>query len=311
MQIVQKWSPLEPFLRGAAVALGNFDGVHRGHVKLLQAAHAARPDLPLAVLTFEPHPREFFRPDDPPFRLTLADEKATALAAHGVTLIYQLAFDDTFAAMTAKDFLDNVLDRGIGARHICCGPDFAFGNRRGGDVAVLSNWSEQASIGLTIVPALTDAKGQISSSRIRHLLQGGYPEQAAEELGRPWSLRGVVVHGDARGRQIGFPTANLSLGRHLEPARGVYAVTVACHEMTSFLEFGVANIGRRPTVNGLDTRLEVHLFDFDADLYGKTLDIALISFIRAEKKFPSLQDLKAQIKLDVARSRALLGQAQR
>ena len=193
---------------------------------MIRAAHAARPKVPLAVLTFEPHPREHFRPDDPPFRLTLSAERAEALEALGVTLLYELRFDHEFSLMPAEAFVSEVLHQGLGARHLVCGPDFAFGRRRGGGTDFLAEHAEAMGMGLTLVPLLTDGGGPISATRIRRVLQDGYPERATADLGRPWAVRGVVAHGDARGRTIGFPTANIALGRHLEPARGVYAVTV-------------------------------------------------------------------------------------
>jgi riboflavin kinase/FMN adenylyltransferase len=304
-RIFPGWTGLPPEARGATVALGNFDGVHLGHQQVLRAAHAARPDAPLAVLTFEPHPRELFRPDDPPFRLTLPAERACALAAHGVALVYELAFDKAFSLMSADAFVAEVLHAGLGARHLACGPDFAFGHRRGGDVAFLADQAQARGIGLTIVPPLADAEGAISSTRIRRALQDGYPERATALLGRPWAIRGTVAHGDKRGRTIGFPTANVALGRHLEPARGVYAVTIALPDGTT--RNGVANIGRRPTVNeGPESRLEVNLFDFQGDLYGQEISVALHAYLRGEQKFAGLDALKAQIAADAAQARAFL-----
>lgn len=288
------------------MALGNFDGVHRGHASVIRAAHAARPDAPLAVLTFEPHPREVFRPDDPPFRLTLSAERAEALAGLGVRFLYELPFDHEFSLMTAEDFVAKVLQEGIGARHLVSGHDFAFGHRRGGSTGYLAARAEALGMGITIVPAVVDAEGPISSTRIRRLLQDGYPERAAEELGRPWTIRGIVGHGDKRGRTIGFPTANVPLGRHLEPARGVYAVTARLDGGEIFK--GVANIGRRPTVNsGTESRLEVNLFDFSGDIYGAEITVSLHAYIRAEVKFPGLDALKAQIAADAVEARRLLG----
>jgi riboflavin kinase/FMN adenylyltransferase len=226
MRIFNDWRGLPDDARGATIALGNFDGVHLGHAAVLRAAHAARPDAPLAVLTFEPHPREVFRPDDPPFRLTLPAERADALAALGCTLLYELPFNQVFSLMMADTFVSDVLHQGLGARHLTTGVDFAFGHRRGGDAAFLAARAEALGMGVTQVPALTDAGGPLSSTRIRRALQDGYPERATAELGRPWAIRGEVAHGDQRGRTIGFPTANVALGRHLEPARGVYAVTI-------------------------------------------------------------------------------------
>lgn len=308
MRILHDWRALPADARGATVALGNFDGVHRGHEHLIRAAHAARPDAPLAVLTFEPHPRELFRPDDPPFRLTLSAERADALAALGVGLLYELPFNHAFSLMSAESFVADVLHEGVGARHLVCGPDFAFGHRRGGSTGFLAARAEALGMGLTLVPLVSDAQGPLSSTRIRRELQDGYPERATAELGRAWTIRGEVAHGDARGRTIGFPTANIALGRHLEPARGVYAVNVRLPDGS--VHKGVANIGRRPTVNaGLESRLEVNLFDFNADLYGMDLAVSLHSYIRAEVKFPSLDALKAQIAADANEARRLLGAA--
>lgn len=291
--------------RSASVALGNFDGVHLGHAQVLRTAHAARPDAPLAVLTFEPHPREHFRPEDPPFRLTLSAERAQVLGAQGVRIVYELPFDAAFSLMPAEAFVADVLHAGLGARHIVAGPDFAFGHRRGGDIAMLAARAEALGIGFTAAPVLADAGGPISSSRIRRLLQDGYPERAAGELGRPWAIAGVVAHGDKRGRTIGFPTANIPLGRHLEPARGVYAVTVRLPDGGTVP--GVANIGRRPTVHaGPESRLEVHLFDFSGDLYGQHLSVSLHAFLRGERKFSGLDELKAAIAADAARAREML-----
>jgi riboflavin kinase/FMN adenylyltransferase len=305
MRTFDHWRGLPADARGATVALGNFDGVHRGHAELIKAAHAARPKAALAVLTFEPHPREHFRPDDPPFRLTLSAERAEALAALGVTLLYELPFNDEFSHMPAERFVTEVLHEGLGARHLVCGPDFAFGYRRGGDTAYLAHRAEALGMGLTLVPLLADAGGPISSTRIRRVLLDGYPERAIADLGRPWTIRGIVAHGDARGRTIGFPTANIALGRHLEPARGVYAVTVRLPD--GRWRHGVANIGRRPTVNqGPESRLEVNIFDFDGDLYGAELSVALHAYIREERRFPGLDALKSQIAMDAGEARRLL-----
>jgi riboflavin kinase/FMN adenylyltransferase len=305
MRIFRHWQDLPGDARGASVALGNFDGVHLGHARVVAAAHAARPDAPLAVLTFEPHPREHFRPDDPPFRLTLSAERADALAALGVQLIYEMPFDHDFSLIGAEDFVADILHRGLGARHLACGADFAFGRRRGGSTAFLGARAEALGIGLTLVPALSDAQGPLSSTRIRRYLQDGYPERATEELGRPWTIRGIVAHGDKRGRTIGFPTANIPLGRHLEPARGVYAVRVRTPDGATY--GGVANIGRRPTVNeGPESRLEVNVFDFASDLYGTELAVSLLAYLRPEQKFAGLDALKAQIAADAAEARRLL-----
>lgn len=299
------WRGLPEDARGGTVALGNFDGVHLGHAAVLAAAHQARPDLALAALTFEPHPREHFRPDDPPFRLTLLPAKAAALAAAGARHVHALPFDTGLAAMGAEEFVEEVLHRGLGAKHLACGPDFAFGHRRGGDVEFLRVAAEARGIGLSIVPHVADAEGHISSTRIRRLLQDGYPERAAALLGRAFSIVGPVTHGDARGRTIGFPTANIPLGRHLEPARGVYAVRATLTDGRSVP--GVANLGRRPTLGGDPiSRLEAHLFDFEGDLYGQEASVALHHFLREERKFADFNALKVQIAEDAAAARRML-----
>ena len=305
MQRHENWRALPPGVRGAVLALGNFDGVHRGHAQVLATAHAARPDAPLAVLTFEPHPREMFRPEDPPFRLSLPSARADALAQLGVQHVIEVGFDPAFSLYTADHFVDEVLHGAIGAVHLACGPDFAFGHRRGGDVALLARRAEGLGMGLSVVPPLADARGPISSTRIRRALQDGYPERATADLGRPWAVRGTVAHGDARGRTIGFPTANIALGRQLEPARGVYAVSVV---VDGAVVPGVANIGRRPTVaEGTLSRVEAHLFDFAGDLYGRELDVSLHAFLRPERKFGGLEELRIQIALDAAQARTALG----
>ncbi len=305
MQTIRTWHDLSDATRCATVALGNFDGVHRGHAHVLRAAHAARPGAKLAVLTFEPHPRELFRPDDPPFRLTLERERQDALAALGVEILYEIPFDRAFSELSAEAFVNDVLHDGIGAVHLACGADFAFGHRRGGDVAFLAGRAEALGMGLSVVPSLSDAQGPISSTRIRRLLQDGYPERAAADLGRPWAVRGVVSHGDKRGRTIGFPTANIPLGQHLEPTRGVYAVTATLADGATVP--GVANIGRRPTVeDGLQSRVEAHLFDWEGDLYGQEIAVALHVFLRAERKFASFDELRGQIATDASQARAVL-----
>jgi riboflavin kinase/FMN adenylyltransferase len=308
MRIFRDWRATPAGGRGASVALGNFDGVHLGHASLIRAAHAARPDAPLAVLTFEPHPRELFRPEDPPLRLTLSAERADALARLGVAILYELPFDAAFSHMSADAFVSEVLHRGIGARQLACGPDFAFGHRRGGDAAFLAARAEALGIGLTIAPLLSDEQGPISSTRIRRLLQDGYPGQAASLLGRVWTIRGVVQHGEKLGRTLGFPTVNIPLGRHLEPARGVYAVTVRMPDGSE--RPGVANVGRRPTVApDLASLLEVFLFDFSGDLYGAELTVGLHTFLREERKYDTLAAMTEQMIADAAEARQVLDRA--
>ena len=305
MSLYTDWRNLPPAARNTVAALGNFDGVHRGHVHLLDTLRMARPDHPLSVVTFDPHPRMLFRPQDPSFRLMLPDVRAAALAEQSVDHVFQVPFDAEFSRLSADRFVNDVLVNSLGVAHVACGADFAFGHRRTGNIECLETLLAPHGIGLTIVPQLSDEGGPISSSRIRRLLQEGYPERAAEELGRPWSITGPVMHGDQRGRLLGFPTANIPLTQHLEPARGVYAARVMLPDGRVIP--GVANIGRRPTINdGRESRLEVHLFDFNEDLYGQTLSVALIALLREEKRFSGLDELKAQIAADAAQARAIL-----
>ncbi|KXV12776.1 bifunctional riboflavin kinase/FAD synthetase [Gluconobacter oxydans] len=299
------WRNIPAAARNTVAALGNFDGVHRGHVHLLDTLRMARPDHPLSVVTFDPHPRTLFRPQDPPFRLMLPDVRAAALGEQGVDHVFQIPFDAEFSRLSAEQFVNDVLVNGLGVAHVACGADFAFGHRRTGNIERLETLLAPHGIGLTIVPQLSDEGGPISSSRIRRLLQEGYPERAAQELGRPWSITGPVMHGDQRGRLLGFPTANIPLTQHVEPARGVYAARVTLPDGRVIP--GVANIGRRPTINdGQESRLEVHLFDFNEDLYGQILSVALIALLREEKRFSGLDELKTQIAADAAQARSIL-----
>lgn len=303
--IIRDWRQVPDALRGCTLALGNMDGVHLGHLAVLRAAHAARPELPLATLTFEPHPREYFRPEDPPFRLTLLPAKAQALGAAGARAVFALSFDAALANLPAEAFVEQILHQALGARHLACGGDFAFGHRRGGDAGFLGRAAEARGIGLTVVPPVTDAQGPISSTRIRRLLQDGYPERATEKLGRPWEIRGEVVHGDKLGRVLGWPTANIWLGGHLEPARGVYATTVLLADGRELQ--AVSNIGRRPTLGGdPQTRLETFIFDFSGDLYGQEIGVRLRHFLREDRKFDGLEPLKLAIAEDERQAREIL-----
>ncbi|HWG81321.1 MAG TPA: bifunctional riboflavin kinase/FAD synthetase [Stellaceae bacterium] len=296
--------------RGAVVAIGNFDGVHLGHQAVIgEAGRIARAHgVPHAVLTFEPHPRRVFRPDDPPFRLTPFRAKSRHLEALGVDLLFTLHFDHAFAQRSAADFIESVLVRNLGVRHAVVGYDFVFGHRRGGTPPLLQARGAELGFGVSVVAPMTAQGGAVySSTRIRELLGAGQPREAAALLGRFWEIEGRVERGEARGRTIGFPTANLMLDDYLRPAAGVYAVRVGIDEGGGTLwHDGVANLGRRPTFGGSDLRLEAHLFDFDHDLYGRHLRIALIEHLRPERKFPGIDALKAQIAADAAQARALL-----
>jgi riboflavin kinase/FMN adenylyltransferase len=303
--VFEHWSDTPARWQGGVVALGNFDGVHRGHQALLQrAAEIAKPlAAPVVALTFEPHPRRFFVPDTGPFRLTLPPAKVRLLAGHGVEAVLAQRFDEAFAALSADAFLDDVLKKGLGARHVVCGYDFTFGNRRSGNVEMLRAQGPQRGFGVTVLDPVMREGEIYSSTRIREALRAGMASEAAELLGHPWEIEGAVEKGDRRGRTIGFPTANVALGEHLRPRFGVYAVRALLER--NWLK-GVANLGRRPTVGKLQENFEVHLFDFADDIYRRTLRVALVDFIRPEMKFAGLEPLKAQIAADAEAARAIL-----
>jgi len=310
MRILRHFEHLPEVARGGAVALGNFDGVHRGHQALIGSAAGAASALgaPLVVTTFEPHPRSFFAPHDPPFRLTPFRSKAILLQALGVDVLLVLTFDRAMSHLTAEDFVQHVLVDGLAARHVTVGRDFRFGHRRGGDVALLERMGKAAGFTVNLVAPVAAADGEVySSTRARDYLVAGKPAHAAALLGRPFEIEGRVLPGDRRGRTIGFPTANLDLDGYLRPAFGVYAVRAGIGDGdTPEWVDGVANLGRRPTVDGERLLLETHLFDFSREIYGEHLRIALIEFIRPERRFDGLDALKAQIGEDCVTARRIL-----
>jgi riboflavin kinase / FMN adenylyltransferase len=296
--------------RGAVVALGNFDGLHLGHQRVIgeAGAIARRLAAPHAVLTFEPHPRSVFRPQDPPFRLTPFRVKSRRIEALGVDLLFTLHFDRAFSQRSAEEFINGVLVGGLGVRHVVIGYDFVFGHQRGGNPALLAERGAALGFGVDIVAPVAGGDGTVySATRIREHLLAGRPREAAALLGRFWEIDGRVERGDQRGRTIGFPTANIFLQDYLRPAAGVYAVRAGLDEggRTRWFD-AVANFGNRPTFGGVDLRLEVNLFDFAGDLYGRHLRVALIEHLRPEMKFSGIDALKAQIAADAARARELL-----
>jgi riboflavin kinase / FMN adenylyltransferase len=302
MQIFRHYDHLPGTAHGASVAIGNFDGVHRGHQALL--AHTKALGDKLGVLVFEPHPQEFFKPDGPRFRLTPFRAKSRLLERYGADILYALHFDANLAALTADDFIAKVLVEGIGARHIVVGQDFQFGKGRTGNVDLLKARGRERGFGVTTFDLLgAGPEAKISSTRIREALRDGKPEIAAQLLGHWWTVEGRVQPGDKRGRTIGFPTANVSLEGYLEPALGVYAVRVDIGGKT---HDGVANFGRRPTFDKKDVLLEVHLFDFSGDIYGQQIIVSFVSYLRPEMKFAGLDALKAQIAADSEKARGLL-----
>lgn len=309
MRIARLSGPVAPELRGGAFAIGNFDGVHGGHRALIGAAKsAAGSNGSLAgVLTFEPHPRQFFARNAPPFRLSNFRAKAAWLCDTGIDVMAVASFGSRMAMMSATDFVDQMLVRRLGVSHVVVGYDFAFGHKRSGNVAFLERAAAEHGFGLTVVDPIREGEEVVSSTRVRDALWQGNPRRAAALLGHPWEIHGRVRKGDQRGRTIGFPTANVALGGYIEPQFGVYAVQIGWPEDGKIVwREGVANLGRRPTFNKNDVLLEVNVFDFEGDLYGKRAQIRFIDFIRAEKKFDGLDALKAQIQADAKRSREIL-----
>jgi riboflavin kinase / FMN adenylyltransferase len=310
MRIFRHYEELPAVVRGGVVALGNFDGVHLGHQAVIGKALDLAKSLgaPAGVMTFEPHPRSVFTPDQPPFRLTPFRIKARLIEALSVDFLLMQHFDKAFAGHTAEQFIEEVLLRGLGVRAVVVGYDFCFGKGRQGSVEMLRGRPEFQTV---TVDAQTGPDGQTySSNLIRQSLLDGKPDMAARILGRPWEIEGRVETGDQRGRTIGFPTANLHLGDYMRPALGVYAVRAGIDQGTGTVwHDGVANLGRRPTFDKQDEILEAHLFDFDGDLYGRHLRVALAGYIRPERKFDGLPALKAQIAADCDTARVLLSEA--
>jgi len=308
MRIIRHPTAPPPEARGAVVAIGNFDGIHLGHQAVIGIAQERAQAIaaPAGIVTFEPHPRSVFNPGTPPFRLTPFRVKAQLLRRLGLDFMIDLHFDLAFAARSAEDFVREILARGLAIRHAVVGYDFVFGNRRRGTAALLTQMGSEHGFDVTTVEPVQAGGGAIySSTRIRELLAAGKPREAASLLGRFWEIDGRVEHGDHRGRTIGFPTANLLLADYLRPGAGVYAVRAAFGRNGRWWK-AVANFGRRPTFGGSDLRLEVHLFDFAGDLYGKHLRVQLVDYIRPEQKFSGLEALKAQIATDAEAARQIL-----
>ena len=306
-RVVRAWRDLPAELKGAAVALGAFDGVHRGHQAVIGRARDAAQSLgaPLAVVSFDPHPRRWFQPDAAPFRLMTAEQMARALGGLGVETLYLLPFDADMAAMSHGRFVEVVLADGLGVRHAAVGFDFTFGKGRTGSPEALRALGETLGFTVSTVDRIDDAGGlKLSSSAVREALRAGDMARAAAILGRPFAVEGEVIHGDKRGRTIGVPTANVPLGDYMRPAFGVYATRTRLAD--GRLVDGVASLGLRPMWRLEEPLLEVWLFDFDGDLYGRTVETQLIAFLRPEASFDGLEALKAQIEADAAAARAAL-----
>jgi riboflavin kinase / FMN adenylyltransferase len=295
-------------LRGAVVAIGNFDGVHRGHRAVIGAAmkHARALGKPAAVLTLEPHPRAFFRPQEPLFRLSDERQKLRLLAATGADGAIVLTFNAALAGLPAEEFVEKILVERFAVSGAAVGFDFHFGKNRGGSPAFLKEEGARRGFPVEIVAPLEDEGRPVSSGTVRAALTAGRVVEAAELLGYPWFVSGDVIHGEKRGRDLGYPTANIRLDPACGLKHGIYAVRVA---VNGERHNGVASFGRRPTFDNGAPLLEVFLFDFAGDLYGKHLDVAFIGWIRAEEKFSSLDALIAQMDVDSQRAREALARS--
>ena len=308
MRIIRHWHSTPADARGAVVAIGNFDGVHLGHRAVVEEGRRIARSLgaPLAVLTFEPHPRQVLAAPDEPFRLTPFRLKARHLADLGIEILYVARFDRTFAAREPASFVADVVAAGVGARHVVVGHDFAFGRGRAGTVALLTEVGASHGVGVTSIEAAGTGATIHSASRARRLLAAGEVATLPAVLGRYWEIDGHVVTGDRRGRTIGFPTANLRAAGILHPARGVYALWAQPAVNDGRWYPAVANLGRRPTFDKTEDLLEVHIFDYDGDLYGRRLRAAFADRVRPERRFDGIEALKAQIATDCETARAIL-----
>ncbi len=298
--------PIPDELRGAIIALGNFDGFHLGHQAVVGRAsqRGAHERRPVIVATFDQHPVRHFRPDTPPFRLTTLDQSERLFGQAGADAMLVFNFGAELASTTAEDFVAEILANRFGASGVVTGEDFTFGKGRGGNAEVLREQGASHGIGAETVEAVLIDGVRISSGRVREALQAGDPATATRMLTRAFAIQGTVIHGDKRGRDLGWPTANMDLGKYLRPKYGIYAVRVTLDDGTEHA--GVANLGVRPTFDPPTELLEAVLFDFDGDLYGRTIEVALHAYLREEMKFDSLDALKAQMDADAAEARRLL-----
>jgi len=293
-------------LKGSIVALGNFDGFHLGHqaVASRAVARAFHERRPVIVATFDPHPVRFFKPDVPPFRLTTLDQREALFAHAGADAMLVFEFGAELASMDAEAFVADVLGKRIGAAGVVTGDDFSFGKGRTGDAALLAKVGREHGIGAEAVAQVVLDGERISSGRIREALIAGDTATATHMLTRDYAIEGVVLRGDRRGRELGYPTANLDLGDYLRPKYGIYAVRVTLEDGTEHP--GVASLGVRPTFEPPQELLEAHLFGFEGDLYGRKIEVALHAFIREERKFDSVEALVAEMRKDEAQARRLL-----
>jgi riboflavin kinase/FMN adenylyltransferase len=304
--VVRDGEPTPATLKGAIVAIGNFDGVHQGHRKLIERACALGKEAgrPSAVLTFEPHPRKFFAPDKPMFRLTPEPVKLAILKKLGLDGVFVRRFDRALAGTSAADFVTGFLTRELGVSGVVVGHDFHFGRGREGTPAMLADLCRRTGLSCERVAAVEAEGSPVSSSAVRAALEEGDARLANRLLGYRWFVQGEVLHGDKRGRDLGFPTANLSLGPDCNLRHGIYAVRTAWGE--SEIKGGVASFGRRPTFGEGAPLFEVHIFDFSGDLYGRTIQVELVDWIRGEERFASAEALVRRMQGDAQAARRLL-----
>ena len=309
MRIIRDYTYVTEADRGASVAIGNFDGVHIGHLSVIDQARAAgaRSGAPLGILTFEPHPREYFAPDAPPFRLMGREARAHRLEKLGVERLYEINFNAALASLSPREFAQNVIRDGLGLAHVVVGADFCFGKGRAGNAADLQAFGAEMGFGVTIAQLLEGEAGQVSSTAIRRALSDGDPRAAAAMLGHWHRIDGPVVGGEQRGRTLGYPTANMSIEGLHPPKFGVYAVLVDVLDGPHKGQYhGAASLGLRPMFQGEVPNLETFIFDFSGDLYDAPLSVALVDYLRPEETFDSLDAFIAQMDADCARARSIL-----
>ncbi len=306
MRYLRDTTYMDPADKGASAAIGNFDGVHLGHQAVLEIAAKAS-EAPLGVVTFEPHPREYFAPDAPPFRLMNAAARAHRLESLGVERLYELRFNERLATLSPEAFCRDILAGELGLAHVTVGADFCFGKDRAGDTALLQRLGPELGLGVTVSDLIETNGIAVSSTKIRQALSEGRPEDAAAMLGHLHRIEGPVIRGDQRGRDLGYPTANMSIDGLFPPRFGVYAVKVDVLTGENAGHYsGVASAGVRPMFGENHPNIETHLFDFKGDLYGADLSVALVAYLRPEETFDSVEALIAQMDADSARAREIL-----
>lgn len=307
MRIIRDYQFVETKDRGASAAIGNFDGVHLGHQSVIRLAAEALPSAPLGIMTFEPHPRQYFTADAPAFRLMGSAARASRLEKLGVERLFELNFNANLAGLTPEAFARDVIVDGLGLSHVVIGADFCFGKGRAGNATTLQDFGAKMGFGVTIAPLLEEGELVVSSTAIRDALSEGRPRDAAKMLGHWHRIEGPVIGGEQRGRTLGYPTANMALdGLHL-PAFGVYAVLVDVLSGPHRGKYhGVASLGVRPMFGGERPNLESFVFDFTGDLYGTPLSIGLVEHLRGEETFDSLEALITQMDADSERARTIL-----